>query len=585
LAHTTALEPMAVFTRGLVAVSAALPLSIFVFAAQFVGRGWPALSAAALSLMFWWLPFQIWGWGGYALLAGAVCALPLSRLSLDAVRARHPLWIAAAAACGLGVLLIHPSQALGALLITAIVAATLAASRLVPWWCPLPFVAALGLAGLGMGLAETHVGPIGSFLEHARGVGVATSQDLRFHWPFGLYFDYYGGTGFPMRGRIGIGLLYVIGGIFALLHKATRPLLALHVVLSLLIPLALHQTWLTALWYHTPERLWYLQYASLPGLAALGLGGVVLFLQRLFGKWCELPARQAVIWLTVLALFLGGLNLRYFPWVSTRLSVFAHQELSFTDHRALEDFAWIRDNVPAGEILFNAPTDWGLSLAFTGHRTVFFSGGAALPPSADWIALRDALNGPPARSIDAVRGIRREGIRYLYAASFDPTLMLTPAVPLSAQALKANPAVDLVYESTTAAVFQIRDVQARDLGVEDSETLIFSGFYPVERDQRRKWRWTDGEGRIQVQGLGISGPDCYLNLNVPAVGDYQVRLGDQPLESTSLGHRLPQPVMEQDVFEFAIHSPTFVPDGTSDSADPRTLGVMVMGIAVHCWGH
>ena len=293
LAHTTTLDPMAVFTRGLVAISAAVSLSIYVFVAQFMGRGWAALAAAALSLMFWWLPYQIWGWGGYALLAGAVCALPLSRLSLAAVRAWHPVWLAAAAACGVGVLLIHPSQAQGALLITTVVAITLAAGRLIPWWCPMPFAAGLGLTGMAIVLGESHVTPIAEFIERARTVGTATSADVRFHWPLGLYLDYYGGTGFPMRGRIGIGLLYVIGGLFGLSHRATRPLVTLH-LLSLLVPLALHQTWLTVLWYHTPERLWYLQYASLPALAALGIGGLVFLLQRLCRTWLDITIRQEI---------------------------------------------------------------------------------------------------------------------------------------------------------------------------------------------------------------------------------------------------------------------------------------------------
>ena len=427
--------------------------------------------------------------------------------------------------------------------------------------------------------------PIGEFFERASSVGISKLDDLRFHWPLGVYLDYYGGTGLPMRGRIGLGVLYVIGGVFALFHRATRPLLALHVVFSLLVPMSLHQTWLTALWYHAPDRLWYLQYASLPALAALGIGGLLLLVRRLLGPWVDVTAtRQAVIWPVVLGLFLGGLNLRFFPWASERLSLFAHQTLSFTDRRVLADFQWIRDHVPAGETLLNATADWGLPLPFTGHRTVFFSGGVAVDPSTDWHGLLDSLNGLQPRASDAARDLRQRGIRYVYAASFDPALMLATGIPLGTDALTANPALIRLYESATAMVFRIRDVEDRDLGIEASDTVRFSGFYPAERNGEHAWRWTNGEGRIRVQALDLAGDNCHVRLLGSAPGGYQVRLANNELERTGLGYRIPRQALEQDVFELAIDSPTHVPAEIGDSADQRALGVMVTDVVVRCWG-
>ena len=62
-----------------------------------------------------------------------------------------------------------------------------------------------------------------------------------------------------------------------------------------------------------------------------------------------------------------------------------------------------------------------------------------------------------------------------------------------------------------------------DLGIEDSETVRFSGFYAVERDAEQAWRWTNGEGRIRVQKLDLGGGECYLRLLGWVPGGYQLR--------------------------------------------------------------
>jgi hypothetical protein len=581
LAQTTTLDPMTVFIRSLVAVSAALPLSIFVFVAHFTGNGWPAVSAAAFSLMFWWMPYQIWGWGGYALLAGAVAALPVTRLSLVAVVSRSGAGLAAAAACGLGVLFVHPSQALGALFIAAIAAAALAAGRLAPWWSPAPFLIAIGVAGAAMVVGETASAPIADFLERARDVGDKMSRDPRFAWPYGLYFN--GEMGFPMRGRIGLGVFYVAGAIFAAFHASTRPFLALHVVLGLLVPLTLHQTWLTALWYHTPERVWYLQCASLPALGGLGIAAILLALRRAGAAWSASPPWQAVLWPVVLVLFLGGLNAAYYRWVTRRLTVLAVRGLSFTDHRVLADFRWIRDNVPAGEVIFNATADWGLSLPFTGRRTVFWSGGYAVDPSTSWSRFLDELRLPePSVSQGAVE-LRRRGIRYIYAATWDPSRRPVGALMHDGATLSGTVALDRAYESPTALIFRIRDDESRSLGLEDSEDVQFSGFHDLERAGGQAWRWTDGHGRLRLPTARLKGRDCFLRILGPRPDSYKLQLGGQDLELAAMGFALPREALLQDAIELTIRSPAVVPHEVDGSGDTRRLGVQVNDISLLCW--
>jgi hypothetical protein len=578
LAHGSGLDPIAVLMHGTVLVSAAVPLSVYVFTAYLTGRGWTAMAAAALSLGFWWLPYQVWSWGGYPLLAGAIAALPLCRLTLSAVERLDLSGLLAAGVCGLGVLLIHPSQAWLALLIAAVVGTTLAAGRALPWRVAVPLLGLLGLTGavlsLGGGLWE----PLAEFMDRARTIGEASSRDPRFAFPLELYFG--NRVQFPPGSRITFALLCVIGAAFALVRPRVRPLLMLHVVLTLMVPLAQHLTWVTSLWYHMPERLWYAQFAALPGLAAVGLAGVLDLLGTGLRRWVD-PARWSwVAWPLALYLVMLGFGGAYDTWANVRLRHYAlrNPNLTITDRRVLADFEWMRAHVPPDAVLFNAPADWGLPLPFTGHRTVFWSGGYALDPATNWNRLLSLLQRGDPFASHAAAELGALGIDHIYAASLDEALQARNRQPLDPAVLRDVAGLEMRYDSPTATVFRVRDDGADRLGLTDTDRILFEGFYPRESLNGGEWRWTRGRGRLR-----ITAPpgECVMRIFGSDPDDYNLTLAGQPLQLTPRGFLLPAALVERGRFELEIgpapgHAALVLED------DTRDLGVRVTDVTMAC---
>jgi hypothetical protein len=579
LAHMARLDPVTVMTQGLVLVSAALPLSVYVFTAHLLGRGWIAMAAAALTLGFWWLPYQVWSWGGYPLLAGAVAALPLCRLALTAVERRHLAALAAAAACGGGLLLIHPSQALLALIVACVISTTLAVSRALPWRAALPFVAMLALAGLLLSAGAAFLEPVGEFMARARAIGEEPSRDPRFTWPMALYFG--NRVLFPMGSRVIFAALCVIGAAWALVQRRARPFLILHIVLSLLVPLAQHLTWVTALWYHLPERLWYAQYACLPMLAAIGVAGILRGLGVALRRWIDLARWPFVAWPAALYLVMLGFGGAYATWEHVRLRNHAlrNPHLTITDRRVLADFAWIRAHVPAGETVFNAPADWGLPLPFTGYRVVYWSGGYAVDPTTNWNRLLNLLRRGDPYASHAAAELSGLGIRHVYAGSLDEALQASGRMPLDPTVLRDATALEVRYESPTALVLRVRDEGADRLGLTNSDRIVFEGFYPGETLNGREWRWTRGRGRLRI----TAPPDreCFVRVFGSDPDTYDLAVGDRPLVLTPRGFRLPPDLLEGGRFEIDIGpAPGHAPPPTEE--DPRTLGVRVTNVSLAC---
>jgi hypothetical protein len=582
VAGTSSLDPVAVFNRGLVAVSAVLPLSVYVFAARFTGAGWPAMAAATLSLMFWWLPYQAWGWGGHALVAGAVAALPVCRLSLDAVRDRRLVAVLAAGVCGLGLLVLHPSQAFGALIICATVTLVLAAGRAARWRDAAPFALALAAASVAMALGDAAWEPVRAFMQKARDVAALMGPDPRFDWPVALYLRPDGPM--PAAARVGLGVLYVLGGVFAIRRPALRPLVALHVVVSLMIPLAARHTWFTSLWYHAPERIWYLQYAALPVLGALGIAGLFELAGRLARSRLDLRRREAWLWPAAVIAFMAAFHQDYAAAGANFLWRYAHRSppMTLTDRRALPDYAWIAEHVPRGEVLFNAAADWGISMPFTGHRTVFWSGGYALDPVTNWHLLQDLLDRGDSYTSQAAREIDALGLRYIYAARVDPRLETGGRKALRLEPLAASAALERVYASPTASVFRIRDDGSVRLGLADSDLIRFAGFYGREQHAGRSWRWTNGDARVRISPGDPAAAVCFVRLLGPDPDGYDIRLDGAPVAFTERGHRVPF-APGQPAFELEILSPVSVPADTGGS-DERALGVQVYDVTLDCGG-
>jgi hypothetical protein len=581
IAHTAKLDPVAVLMHGMVWISAALPLSVYAFTAYLTGRGWTAMAAAAFSLAFWWLPYQIWSWGGYPLLAGAVAALPLCRLLLAAIDRRDLAGLVAAGACGLGVLFIHPSQAMLALLIASVVGTTLAAGRTVPWRVAVLPLALFGLAGVVLSLGAGLWEPLGEFMERARWIGAEPSRDPRFAWPLELYG--YNRVGFPPGSRIIFALLCAIGAGVALMRRRVRPLLILHVVLSLMVPLAQHLTWLTSLWYHMPERLWYAQFAALPALAAVGVAGLLEGLRRGLRRWIEVSRWPYLAWPLALYLAMTGFGSAYDTWEHVRLRHYAlrNPHLTITDRRVLADFEWMRAHVPPDAILFNAPADWGLPLPFTGHRTVYWSGGYAIDPTTNWNRLLNLLRRGDPYASHAAAELATLGVHYVYAASLDEAMQAANRQPLDAWVLREVAALDIQYASSTATVLRVREEDADRLGLRDSDRILFERFYPRETAGGREWRWSAGQGRMRIKAP--TGHECFVRIFGPDPDTYDLMVGGRSLELTPRGFRLSPDLADGGWFDIEIgpaagHAPA------RGEGETRDIGVRVTDVSLGCPG-
>jgi hypothetical protein len=581
VAQTTTLDPIAVLMQALVLISAMVPLSVFVFVAQFTGRGWPAIGAAALSLLFWWLPYQAWGWGGYPLLAGAVAALPISRLALEVAERWNPAGIAVTGAAAVGLLTIHPSQAFAALIIATAVSLTLAAERLMSRRTALLFLAALAAAAAGLTIGAAIWDPLRAFLDRSATIGAGLADDARYAWPVRLYLD--SDMGFPRVGRIVMGALYVTGAVVACWFRPTRPLFVLHLVFSLLIPAARAQTSLTTLWYHSPERLWYSQFAVLPAFAALGVAAVVMGVERLLTRWRPLYVLRFALWPAALWAIATVVYPPYANWASLKLFQHAQRNpnRTITDRRILADYRWIAANVPAGQVLFNSPADWGLPLPFTGRRTVFWSGGQAVDPITPWYDLLDALGQGDPRGSQAAAELRGLGIEYVYEATLGPILEQNRQ-SLDLRALKATSRMQLVYESQTAAVFRIPDDGAARFGIRDSDRIQFLGFHPAESRQGREWRWTAGDGTVRIRTAGLPAGDCVARVHGPPPDHYFFRVTGEELPFTSRGYEIPARLRTGGVLEIFLRVPEQLRRVLGDGASARRVGVRVTNVELRC---
>jgi len=580
VAETATLDPMVVLMRGLVVISAALPLSVFAFVSLLAGRGWPALAAAAFSLMFWWLPYQVWGWGGYPLLTGAVAALPLSRLALEAVRRKSPSALLAALVCGLGLLTIHPSQAFGALLVCAVVSMTWVAARRAPAWTVAPFALGLGAAALSMTYGATLLEPVGSFMDKADAVGAALAARPTWHWPGSVFPPVE--SMFPAPARVVLGVLYLTGGLVALRRTELWPFLSLHVAGLVLVASTGAQTWWTSLWYHAPERVWYLQYASLPALVGLGAAGLVSRFDRWASRWRSL-AWTRLLW-PVLAV-VGFITL-YQPYTAAAfrqlwLYGYRNENLTFSDNRVLADFAWIDGHIDKREVLFNAPADWGLPLPFTGRRTVFWSGGYALDLSVNWNELLRMLNAGDPHTSQAARELERLGVHYVYAASLDPALRAGGRQALDGDRLQKAAGLDNLFSSSSARVFRIRDEPNTWFGVRDTERIRYYGFTTVEGDPGREWRWTAERGRVRIwPGVQPQGR-CFIRILGSPLDTYELHVDEEILTASAEGFDVPRALVEREFLDLVL-TDVEAPSITLPPDQPPLDGVRVTDVGFRC---
>ncbi|MEX2271854.1 MAG: DUF6541 family protein [Vicinamibacterales bacterium] len=592
VAQTTSLDPIDVLMRAFVLISAALPLSVYAFTACFTGRGWTAMAAAALSLVFWWMPYQVWGWGGYPLLAGAIAALPVSRLALASAERRHIAAVVAAGFCMAGLLVIHPSQLFFALIITLVVSVTLASGGVLAWRAALPFVAVFATAAMALIAGGAVWPPLAEFIEKARTIGAVISGDPRYRSPIGPYFD----TQLPLPDtlRTGLAAMAGFGAVVAIVSTRLRPLLVLHLVFGLLVLLARHHTWATSLWYHLPERIWYAQVATLPVLAAIGLAGAVQWITHVARRRIDLSRWQFLVWAVVAWIVFLPLHESFVPWANWRLyhAVHRNPQLALTDRRVLPDFAWMRANIPRGEILFNAPADWGLPLPFTGHRTIFWSGGYAIDPATPWNDFVALMRRGDPHTSHAGAELSARGIHYVYAGRLSTALQRRGREPLRSDALRQAAGFDVLYESPTATILRIPDVRPTLLPLRDTEQIRFEEFYPMEQDGDRKWRWTMGSSRVAIGSGERTGLDCFVRILGPEPDAYEVRFKGVPLEFTPRGHRIPaldatektageaHGSARADQIELEIVSPAMTPP--AQAPDQRVLGVRVTNIGFAC---
>jgi len=475
---------------------------------------------------------------------------------------------------------LHPSQAWAALIVATVVAVTRAAARVAPWTQAVPF--ALGLVGASAALAygPSLWEPVAAFVAKAETVGAAFAADPRALDPIEMYFR--GDDLFPPASQAAFGALYLAGVIGALRRRTLWPIVALHAAGLGLLLLAPSRTWVTSLWYHSPERIWDVQYASLPALAGIGLGMLIAGVNRAGRRWRAFNWRVAV-WP---ALAWAAFAICYQPYAesaSRQLWTHAHQnpQLTFADERALADFDWLRTHAAPESLVFNAPADWGLPLPFTGRRMVFWSGGYAVDPTVNWNELLSMLRAGDPHASQAAAELARLGIEHVYAARLDSRMEAGNRLPLRADVLTPSDGLDQVYESETATIFAVRDRPTEWLGVRDSERISYHNFTPVQGEDGREWRWTAETGRIRVHPSGLAGRDCQLRILGPLVDTYEIAVDGETLQRSARGLELPDGLLAREFVDLRLRWIEGRSAGQPADAPPP-VGVRITDIGVHC---
>ncbi len=579
LAKAVSLEWIETYWRSVLAIGSCIPLSVYALASRILPKGWPSLAAALCSLLFFWLPFQPYLWGGLSLLAGAVCALPIARVAIDAAATRPRAPMIMVAGVGVGLLLVHPSQALGALFVVALVTTTQWLDRTLTWRVPAFFLGVVTILGIVFTIGADYWQPLNEFVVRAEAVALkkAPSPRMVLWWMKDLFLGQ--GHSAPI-----LGALCGLGVIAAIARPALRVALWMHLGLLALLPLALARTWLTALWYHDLERLWYLQLAAAPLLAAAGLVGLVELMGRLPFRRLASLGRAEVMWPLGLAVVAGGSH-PYVARVSQRLKL--AQRTMASDQSHLDDFAWIRANLPEDALILNAPGDWGLVLPFTG-RPLTFANCQVTRSVAEHFWAFWALHDVGSYDGKAHERIRALGVRYVYAGHFREFGVPTHRGPtLDSKGLALNPGLERLYESRTAQIYHLREQLAPnflevDLSLNENSPADFQGFYPVEQQDGRAVRWTTGRSTIRFpDGILPASPDCSLVLGMrrPQHFSVDVSWDGRPLRALVEGvYAIPPKVH---VLE--IRSRTFTPSAVDDpSQDDRRLGVQLTGLSLEC---
>ncbi len=111
------------------------------------------------------------------------------------------------------------------------------------------------------------------------------------------------------------------------------------------------------------------------------------------------------------------------------------------------------------------------------------------------------------------------------------------------------------------------------------DTLRETGFYDLEREGDRQWRWTTGDGRLALPQRWPEGQACELALDVHIPRSLEVWLDDRRLEMDERGHcSLPPYHSHIPTAELRLRSPTIRPG----PQDERDLGVQLFGVVIQC---
>lgn len=582
VARTAIASPVVTFTHVVHLLTACIPLTVYAWVTRLDGRRHVATLAAWMCLGFYWLPFHPLGWGGFALLAGAACLLPAATLASAALERGRPEAWALAASTGLGLLVVHPSQAMGALTL-ALVAVFVRSwphrhGRLAA------VVAVAALAAISLEAVAEQWAPLEAFLARARAEAPSLRRPEVWGWPVPLYTP----PRPPERLMMSSTLLVAatLGALLALVRGRGRPLLALHVALSAMLALATLELPWTAFWYHAPERLWYLQVAALPGLGAVGVEGLVQLVRR--------PLRARTQWVRVVAIAALALGAAPFAtWVSARFQRWARSPDAFLDRRTLVDFAWMEEHLPADELVLNSPADHGLLMAMTGRRAVFWAGGVATRRPGRWHEWLRALQRPSRFRPEVQQALVEAGIRSVYLAEYFP-ITAPPHAPLVDRSwLAGHPAFELLHSSPSGLVLRLRDraFDPRDVPRstrpwatfrvsprEHRGSVGFRGFYPLERrtledGSEELWRWAPREAQVTLERFPVE-PGCWLELLPQPFRPHRLRINGEVVVPSD--HPVP-PERMGDVLEVEVRSDTFVAAG-----DPRDLGVQLAQVLLTC---
>jgi len=568
-------------------ITSLLPVSVYVFLFFAFGDRRVAAIAALLSITFGYMPYTVFGWGGWAMLisfqmmmalAGVAWAMLARRgwrsyaflaLSITALFFTHMTEVLSFGLL-LGLLILYNSRLIlrnkATVLLRIIMMSALLGVFMIPY--------------LNKDIVKPSDANIQYFTPSAeRVLDRITKENIA------IFQGKFNTLMFKGRGRLFLWALATIGVISAALrHRAWLLLVLLHLatvvwgfdyyVTKIMMPVARPLfTW------SDPVRMSYLWSLTLSGLAGLGTYWLFVGSQRFLYSKLQTQSTYATHLLLILAMATIIIPC-YSNYELLRSYLRVSIAVSENDMKCIE---WLGKNTPLDSMILTdrseGPGKWIPSLIFRKIMFPYHVFPNAIERDRDGSYLRDNIN-ELAFSPEMRRLMEKHNIRYIFASE---SKLNDREARLYKECLLTNPALSLLYEQGNAAVFSYRLealtqtlVRTFDIGTLCDDRWLREGFHAREKSNEGvTFRWLKKRAAIEIPGN--SKEYKYLDVNLSKRLPFKVVInGVTAYRSDAINPAwqtvtiaLPQPGIEKHRIE--IYTPGAAPLPT----DERELGIAI----------